>query len=271
MAGIMNQDAVNDHTIFVYALRRSGHHAVIQWILNNARKPVCFLNDCDPCTNPYLTAGSDSVFESIDLAAEGRGNFSRKALLVCSYEDKYLARTFSGGRSDAMADWIGPSTRSTHLLILRDPFNLIASKYRMIFHGHGTKENFEAFTRLPELWKSYARAFLRAASNPNSPLTPASYNHWFTDDAYRRTLAIALGLSTGDEGRNQVARWGPNLWGDSFDGLTFDGRATEMKVLERWKNYATDPFFRLLVRDKELIDLSMQIFGPLPGYESLIA
>ena len=66
-----------------------------------------------------------------------------------------------------------------------------------------------------------------------------------------------------------VARWGPNLWGDSFDNLTFDGRATQMKVLERWRQVADEPLYRSLVADPELIELSTTIFGIMPDIEQL--
>jgi hypothetical protein len=264
----LNQETVNDHAIHICALRRSGHHAIIQWILNNGGKPGCFLNDCTPCTNPYLSALSNSLCPSID--AERRGEFSKKALFVANYEDRRLEDTFPLGFADATVHWIGASTRTTNLLILRDPFNLIASKIRWAVHGHRNIPPLDSLTSLPELWKSHARAYLGSTSIPQTTLTNVSYNRWFTDHAYRQSLAIELGISTGDEGRNRVAQWGPNVWGDSFDNMTLDGRATEMKVLERWKNYATDRFFRHLVQDRELIDLSLQIFGPLPGSEVLL-
>ena len=55
-----------------------------------------------------------------------------------------------------------------------------------------------------------------------------------------------------------------HISGGSFDGMSYDGRACEMNVLERWKYFARDPLYRELLDDAELIDLSAHIFGAPP-------
>jgi len=42
-----------------------------------------------------------------------------------------------------------------------------------------------------------------------------------------------------------------------------------MKVTERWKNYSDDETYLGLFADKEIIRLSNQIFGSIPGTDVL--
>jgi hypothetical protein len=257
---------VNERVVHVCALQRSGHHPVIQWMLINSGVPTCFLNDCTPQSNPYLTANlSCSLLPGLDLASERAGQWARKTLLLCSYEDQDLERVYPSSFDDTMRRWIGSAANVTNILILRDPFNLIASKYRWVVHGTQWQPTMDSLLALPTLWKTYAKEFLGLTSHVPRPVVRISYNQWFVDAAYRRTLAKTLGLSLADEGRDMIARWGPNLWGDSIDNLTYDGRATEMKVLERWRHFAHDARYRSLVSDPELIELSTAIFGPIAG------
>ena len=83
-------------------------------------------------------------------------------------------------------------------------------------------------------------------------------------------LSDKLGLTWNDKSLNKVARWGIVTWGDSFDGMEYDGKASQMKVLERWKNFKDDPFYLSLFNDRELVELSETIFGHLPETELLV-
>ena len=40
-------------------------------------------------------------------------------------------------------------------------------------------------------------------------------------------------------------------------------------MLERWKEYEGDPFYRALFGDEELVELSRQVFGEIEGTERL--
>jgi len=48
--------------------------------------------------------------------------------------------------------------------------------------------------------------------------------------------------------------------GSSWDKRTFDGRAQQMKVLERWKCYKNDKRYLELCSDPVLISLSERYF-----------
>ena len=46
-------DTVNKHEMRVVALKRSGHHAIIQWMYANVGGGYLFLNQCRPGVNPF--------------------------------------------------------------------------------------------------------------------------------------------------------------------------------------------------------------------------
>ena len=83
---------------------------------------------------------------------------------------------------------------------------------------------------------------------------------------YREEIAGRLGLEFSDEGKDSVVRMGG---GSSFDGVSHDRSAEQMQTTERWRRYADDPLYRSLFQDDELVSLSEEIFGPIPGTEAL--
>ncbi|HET6225349.1 MAG TPA: hypothetical protein VFF27_03655 [Bacteroidia bacterium] len=153
---------------------------------------------------------------------------------------------------------------------MRDPFNNFASKYRWAKEGTQWQPSLDSLKQLPNAWKIHAREFVNETNFIHENKISISYNQWFTDTAYREELAKKLQLSTSDKGLSEVAKWGPNTWGDSFDNLTYENRANEMKVFDRWKHYKDDPFFISLFQDAELIELSHKIFGNFIDTELLL-
>lgn len=253
------------------ALQRSGHHAIINWVLANSSRPYCFLNNCRPQTNPFLSCHSDeSIFDGVTLKREARGDFSPKNLLIYNYEDCDLQRIFNREFAVNRSQWVGESERSINVLVLRDPFNNFASKYLWATEGRRWPPSAGwVLESLPKLWKSHALEFLGLTSQIPEPKLCVNYNRWVVDAEYRAQISEALALESSHKGLDEVAKWGPTVWGDSFNNLEFEGRAGEMKVLERWKFFAEDPTYRTMFEDPELIELSERIFGPIPGTSRL--
>ncbi|HEV2147211.1 MAG TPA: hypothetical protein VGR37_07395 [Longimicrobiaceae bacterium] len=269
----------NEREIRVIAMRRSGHHAVVNWIRLHLPGRHCFLNECLPNANPF-----ESCARSVCRVWTGRvqhrrifwdqeiaGRHSKKGILLYNFEDERLEDVASARFEANRARWLGESRERTDVLVLRDPFNLLASKLRWAYGRHA-QPALEEFPGLVVLWKQHAREFLGETQCLGAGTVGINYNRWFTDAGYRRELVRKLGLvGDGDRGLQQVARFGPTLWGDTFDGMKYDGRAQQMKVLERWHTYRDDPLYRSLFRDPELIELSERIFGRIPGTETLFA
>lgn len=257
---------VNAQEIRVVGMSRSGNHAIIDWILAQSAGATCFLNCAEPGTNPFVSAralGDDEPgvrvsFAGFDIAAERSGRFSRKDLLLHSYEDTFLGAFGRGDAERQRDELVGRSRRRLDVLILRDPFNLFASR---LASGIGVVSPAIA----ARIWCQHAREFLGLRSHLGPERVLVRYTDWVSDSAYRRDLAERLGLRFDDSSASAVATC---AGGSSFDGTTHDGRAHDMALLERWRRYADDATYRS-VFTPELVDLSQRVFGPIAGTEEI--
>ena len=228
--------AENRTEIRALAMRRSGHHAVLNWILRQVRGPGLFLNDCRLDADGNVAGNRFS--RTVNPAGEGVPN----DLYLCNFEDlgvEELAALLGRARSR------GPSERVLHLLVVRDPFNWVASRLKA--------EPGLPLAGLVERWKGHVRECLgRTRTFPD--VVPADFSRWVADDEYRRTLATALGLDFDDRGFREVEL--PGL--SSFD----TGRVQEDNsvVLERWKDFRGDEAWRAAL-DAEVIELAEAFFG----------
>lgn len=248
---------INRKEIRVAGIPRSGQHAIIQWILHQAKTSrYVYLNACQDqgCLDPYIDADHNSIYRV--------GRWDKKDLLLFSFEGKSLGAVFNNAFEREHDSAVGRSGRRFDLLILRDPYNNFASLFKWGRANGWTSPEWIAFVR--ERWKEYAREYLHETKLMRSNKICVSYNQWFTDWRYRRSLIEELGYDFDEYWIiNVVAKIGIVQFEDhTFDGLKFDGRAQEMKVLERWKHFRYDPVYRL-VFDEEMRDLSRRIFGDI--------
>jgi hypothetical protein len=261
----------NRNEFRIVGMSRSGNHAVINWIMSQAQGPLCFLNCVEPKTNPFHSArplarggGAEDVYltnmADFDFERERQGTFSHKDYLIYSLEDCFLGMVASREFEDNHDVFVGRSARRCDILILRDPFNLFASRL---------KSGYSQITlgTTARMWKQHAREFLGRRTYLTQERISLSYNAWVADREYRREIAHELGLSFTDAGFDTVAKTGD---GSSFDGLRYDRRASEMKVFDRWQQFADDERYRSLF-DAELLELSRTIFGPWPAAEAAVS
>jgi hypothetical protein len=261
------QSYVNRRELRVIGMSRSGNHAIINWILRQSVGHSCHLNCAEGKTNPFLSARplhSGLCYETnareFDWAEEQAGRFTQKDLLIHSYEDSFLGYVCHPIFEQHHDEWVGRSLQRHDLLILRDPFNLFASRQR----AGALLEGVAPATAL-RIWKQHAREYLGETRYLKQPKILVNYNRWATERVYRAQLAAQLGLTFTDAGVNSVAG---TAGGSSFDGARFDGSAHNMKVLERWKVYQNDLTYRQRLQ-ADWLDYTARIFGPLPGVEAL--
>ncbi|HEX2256803.1 MAG TPA: hypothetical protein VHG92_08920 [Afifellaceae bacterium] len=256
------EEAVNGTIVRIVGMARSGNHAIIDWILNQLPGQWCFLNCVEPSTSPFHTArpigDGDAEFRStvpgFDLAAEQAGRLTPKDAVLFSHEDTFLKIAFGAEATAIQEAAVGAGRRRIDVLILRDPYNLFASRRRLSYQLVTDRT-------AVRIWKQHARAFLGERPVLAPEAVRISYNAWVSDRAYRRRIAERLGLRFTDAGIDRVARC---AGGSSFDGTRYEGRARQMAVFDRWRLYAGDPAFRALF-DAQLADLAERVFGPLPG------
>lgn len=251
----------NGRELRVIGLSRSGNHAILGWILEQLKGTWVFLNCAEARTNPFGTARpmDDGATHrtnvpGFDLAAERRGHHLPRDHLVVSHEDSFLGYVQDESYEANHDAWVGTSGTRRDVLVLRDPFNLIASR-------RTARVGWVRSRTALRIWRQHAREALGPGRSLPRDRVLVRYNDWVCSRDYRERVAGALGLRFTDEGREAVP---PVGGGSSFDGGGFDGRASEMRVLERWRAFADDPGFRELF-DEETLSLSEALFGRLPG------
>lgn len=263
----------NETAIWVYHLKRGGGHAVVNWIARNVDRSVFHLNNAFSkplkarwrgekvfrrITDPEHFGGPGRRLYNVELppGASWR-DVARmpKEVLLTNIENFPLERVPKTPLLvEGAQDLVGASGRRVNLLVLRDAFNTFAS----VWHGKRRMRNrLHRFYRWQ--WKVYAREFLGETSFLPSDTIKVSFNAWFADADYRRTLAGELGLDHVDRGRDEVSTDGG---GSSFTGQDFQDHARDMAVLERWRHFIDDPDY-LAAFDEETVELSRRIFGDL--------
>lgn len=221
--------------MYIFGLRRTGNHAIINWLHGHCSTTSEHFN------NQRL---------SQNLLWEPKTSTPRE-LVTVSFEEQKLP----GSRPFILNEKILGEAKSIQCaVVMRDPFNLFASRFK---HKPLRKQTIARMRYFTDLWKGYAREYLgQTQILPNC--VPVSFNKWFYDEAYREELSRAFGFVSSS---NVIEGVSPKGHGSSFDGLKYNGRAQEMKVLERWRHLAKDRQYRKIFEDEELIKLSDQIFG----------
>ena len=253
----------------VLGMKRSGNHAVINWLAGHYPEGVCFQNNATstgPFPRDFRDPGKLPVYKECGIPV--RRLSQPKGLLLSSYEDMPPDDIFPPRPGRYYAEHNYAFTYK-HILILRDPFNAFASRYRRekqeskgywfdycVASGKSKKG-----CDLAALWKEHAKRFL------DGPLyeVHVNYNEWCVSSEYRRLLEDQLEVGQSDAGFRSI----PIIGG----GSSFEPQGTQKindptVLFTRWRVYEDDPDFRRMFEDEELWYLSTQIFGHIPGTET---
>ena len=236
--------------IRVFGMRRSGNHAVIDWLRRNIPGETVFLNDCAP-GDPYdgfqmlesprgdLHGPSFRHTRWYPQFERGRERFSH----IVSYEDRVPGSEPLGWR----APW-------RTVVVHRAPLGWLASYYALAVHRQGGTAWGVRHPREiePMLWR-YA-ALLRAAADA----VGVGLERWAEDASHRAGRLAALGLAPIDDAVGAQAEYGG---GSSFA----PGRAapTARDLAGRWRAFADDAAFERLARRAAQDDAFMRALDPL--------
>jgi len=254
-------------SLCVAHMRRSGGHPFMNWVASQAGGAnVLFFNDL----NHGKTLDGGNIGEKTVTAPlpsiAGRHRFED---VVGRPQDLVLYSYESALPADAKA--VGNVVAAAHVqvLLLRDPFNTLASQAEM---GRWPKDEVPAkLAAWTAMWKAHAQEFIRIRDAGGPGEVPVSYNAWLTDEAYRDALATALGLpDRTDAALPQIPRQGG---GSSFDGQGAGAEhVTDDRHFKRWEVYQDVPWFKAAFKDDpDLVALSEAIFGHIDGTEALTA
>lgn len=145
-------------------------------------------------------------------------------------------------------NWLASVVKAHETACAKDPDNPILTCYNV----HQDIEKYRSYLN----WASTMAFSGREGFDPHIVV----YDKWVQDKQYRKKLVKSLGLPKfTDAGFKDVPQ---NCGGSSFDGLEFNGKADEMKVLERWKEYENDEgFMNTLDHYSDIVRMSDRICG----------
>lgn len=245
----------NENEIRLFGLKRSGNHPIVVWVAAQYSQPVYFLNNITHFTDPFETHYDwrqlDNCVYIKEKSLETR-RLEKKQCLFYSYEDMDISLLRNKPLLKDKETKLGKSGKEYDLLLIRDPFNLMASRYEK----SKIDPKMEATPEILSLWKIYAREYIGQTNYLKHKIT-INFNQWFTDIEYRKSLSKQLNLKFSDKGLNIISESGE---GSSFEGRAYDGKAQLMKMNDRWKFFEKDKKFISFFDDPELFKLSKLIF-----------
>jgi len=187
-------------------------------------------------------------FSSEEIKKELEGDYQPKKLLIVTVEGSEFPRDVEKVNSESGVWARGDSKVLYNVLVIRDPFNLEASRIK------GGSEPFPIEQHIAHL-----KEYLRLTGNLQVNAVSISFNAWVLSEEYRRKLGQALSLE--GEYWHPYQRIPAEGSGSSFSGFIYQGRASDMSVLDRWQNYKNHPRLKALAANEELMDLVKQVFG----------
>lgn len=243
----------------VFGMRRSGNHAVINWLARNAPDGrSLFFNNCTPGRKPFETYRAVEI-DGARVAGNGgdpvklAGRAGDGTALIFSYEDVMPAerrkRPISVGVDEALI--------SHDVVICRGFLNWAASLLKKV-QGN---DAFSAHQRVGIVLKAlngYSQMLKLAMSEAELGVLVIRYEPWMTDAGYRADILKRLGFEARDDGLGEVQRYGN---GSSFQ--TEAGAVEELNTLDRWKEMRDDPEYRIVTwlaaQDEALCDRLLKI------------
>lgn len=239
---------LNRREIRVFAMQRSGHHAIIEWIAAHFAGIVHFKNNVS-----YIDKARPREYELLgDCPSAAQRN-----LYVFNVEEADLRSVEDSIARNVWSTKDGESRRVDQVLVIRDAYNLFASRLR-----HPSQSICRIGPESIALWKQHAREYLRITCLLQAGAIPVFYNEWHQSAAYRLEVERALSLNScpaAEVQRTRTSRWGG---GSSFDGPQFDKGAERMETLKRWKELRLASKYRhLVLDDSEVKDLMKQLCG----------
>ncbi len=245
------------------ALKRSAHHAFIEWLCGWKERPTLFVNNVLPSNPPRF--GNLTVYHKEKIGAADLCQFETETSKALT-QDKYdLLVNFEGRSIDNIVNlnelipkyWGNKNIKC--ILFLREPLNNFASLTKRLENASFTQhlKTFFQILRFCEYIDT-----LKYPQNGGASLFSdvILFSAWQRDDQYRRTLAERYDLN-GTALKSTVPAFGG---GSSFEGVTFDPVKEQEKLFARWREMRDDPFFLSLFlnhRVFQAIETYYDMFG----------
>jgi hypothetical protein len=257
-APVDRNDYQNSRKFITLSLKRSGQHAVINWLCSQAQEVVHF-NHCyfeRRNLGYWIAASTNRVIYYSGASKNDSGVQNRDKLIKYLSEIKsYKQLLYSFEDTDIEHKLLRKyvtKKKPTVVIIVRDPYNWLASTIKRKDCNYGQllyKKN---------LLIKYLEQSLQIKDYLGHPFMSINYNKWVAEKEYRKEVCLSLAIpfsNTADNAIHEVPDFGG---GSSFAEATpmFDNR-----VFRRWEEFSSDPLYQKVINDRYLVELTGSYFG----------
>lgn len=218
----------------ILAMKRSGHHAVINWIKAHTRQKL-YNNCCFGWEEKKLL-----TVRGMNEAINGIANIED---FNYDYWHEYDFMKFPFMLNGKV------------LIILRSANNWLASCYQRKYSKDEEQRDVYKYlfknyiNERKELSPSRVELYLKQMImvkdlENNRSIVSIVFDDWFRDRAYRKYVAFKLGFDLDDEADSSIKYVAMNGKGSSFDGMKYDLEAYNMNVLGRFEQLKDDKEFQ---------------------------
>lgn len=256
-------NAAADGRFRVFGIRRTGQHAIINWILRNCgRDQHVFLNSCKiaksairTCQQSEISSQSADKAHNLRKTLEKILDFGAKPFVLISYEAGYPPDRYERGD---LTNGFANEDFDHQMLVTRSFVNWLPSfinLWRKI-NPNSPPQGLHASNAIVFEMLRYKDHLIAAIASPH---TIISYDAWFADAAYRQAKLAELDLSEIDNSFGDVQKYGG---GSSFSQWALP--AAELDIGNRWKTMIGDPYARQLLalaaNDKQFLDALAAVY-----------
>lgn len=259
----MSSNMINEYHF--YGIRRSGNHALINWIINHYDGVFIHLDDVDfeIDKDPFESAQRINVkgvkyfkikrkiiqnikkmISNPEMLIFVRGDKSVNRSYLKSICGKNILISFENKFPDVIdcEDYIGKNKARKNILILRYYKNMFAS---LIKSGMVGKSNIEKYE---ELYCHYCYFWKKVEKNKD--WICINYDKWVVNREYRINIGTDLGFHT----EGEILRDIPYQGGGSSFSKQKSFNSDVAQVLNRWKIMKDNPLLNEILKNKKLND-----------------
>ena len=252
------------------ALQRSGQHAVINWLCEQLGSVVHF-NHCTfmrkgltmmpvPVSGRYVTYLDQVKTDSGIIAGEQDKTALEAFFNQLTQIGLYQNIIYSFEDWDLKDIYLQKLIRNRSLkviLILRDPYNWLASTFK----HHDSKTPIILLEEKKKRLISYLEQVLNINDYLNHDVVAIDFSQWLVSTQYRKEIMEQLGLTFSESLETSFGEVQPFGGGSSFDGQIVEPNVLRKSVSERWRSYEDNQEYRALLKDDNLKKLALRFFN----------
>lgn len=229
----------------ILAIRRSGCHALAGWLGGLMPNGVFYCNNNSTSVSEVLING-----EYMRLTPE----LSREPRPI-----------LYGRENQSLTDWCSkkpiPFAEVTTLLLIRDPFNHLASYMKLFkLDEKGGQNGIEQWYKMWIAYAMEATEFSNELDITGDKIIITDYNQWCGSREYRDALAQQIGFENKDVGIDYVSGHGG---GSSFTKRATTGTDLREQVTKRYLHYLDNDVYREIISRRALQNFAKQLWPEL--------